>query len=43
MLRDVNREPLVFYMWRCACKNHKIDVKERQLGAPFFLYAVLHM
>jgi hypothetical protein len=36
MLRDINQEPLAFYMWHYACKKHKIDVNGRQLGDPFF-------
>jgi hypothetical protein len=43
MLRDVNHEPLAFYMWRCVYKKHKIDVKGRQSESPYFLYMTLHM
>jgi hypothetical protein len=42
-IRDVNWEPLAFYTWRCACKKYKIDVKERQSGAPYFLYVMLRI
>jgi hypothetical protein len=41
MLRNINQEPLAFYMRRCACKKHKIDVKGRQSGATCFLYALV--
>jgi hypothetical protein len=34
MLRDINQESLTFYMYRCARKKNKIDVKGRQSGAP---------
>jgi hypothetical protein len=29
-------------MWHYACKKHKIDVNGRQLGDPFFWYALVH-
>jgi hypothetical protein len=25
----------------CTCKKHMMDVKGRQLGAPYFLYALV--
>jgi hypothetical protein len=36
MVRNINREPLVFCMRRCTCKKYKIDVKGHQSGAPYF-------
>jgi hypothetical protein len=41
MLRDVNWEPLAFYIQRRAWKKHKIDVKGHQLGATCFLYTLV--
>jgi hypothetical protein len=35
--------PLLFYTWCCACKKYKIDDKECQLGAPYFLYMMLRV
>jgi hypothetical protein len=42
-IRDVNWEPLTFCTRCGVCKKHNIDVKGRQLGAPCFLYTMLHV